>query len=312
MKIAFATHALRGYPSRVGGVPTRESRQNLFAWARRRGFAGIEVGDWWFDFFTADIGDVVQLKQEMTDYGLELAGLNCLRKCVTHPAVAETNKRDLRRTVKIAKIVRPAAVSVSLSLAPSVSGTPEDRLRGLLASPGGGASAREEEFAEVAKFLAELAEEAAGAGVGVTLELHHCSLADTSRRLLHILELANHPNLTANPDLGNLYWAYAVPEEPWYEATERLAGKVNFWHVKNVQRVYVPEVERSFYVHAALDEGDIDYRWALARLMERGFDGYISIEGAGHGDLLAFAARGKAYLDDLLTDLASGVGLGVH
>src|SRR5579871_2578963 len=106
MKILFATHAVRGYPPRVGGFPTAEERRNLFAWAKRRGFDGIEVGDWWFDFFTAPIGDVARLKDEMASHGLELAGFNCLRKCVTHPAVAEPNRRDLRRAVEVARAAR--------------------------------------------------------------------------------------------------------------------------------------------------------------------------------------------------------------
>lgn len=312
MKVALATHMLRGYPPRTGGVPSPAARRALFAWAKRRGFDGIEVGDWWLDFYNASVEEMVQLTQEMESYGLELAGLNCLRKCVTHPAVAEQNRRDLRRAIEVATVVRPGTVSISLSLAPEASGTPEDRVRGLDVSPGGSAQATDAAFAEAAAFLAEIAETGASAGVGVAIELHHCSLADNSRSLLRLLDLADHPNLSANPDLGNLYWAYAVPEEPWHEAVVRLAGRVRFWHVKNVQRVHVPELGRSLFTHATLDAGDIDYRWALARFAEAGFAGYVSIEGAGPGDLLAFVARGKAYLDDLAETMASGDGLAVH
>ena len=195
---------------------------------------------------------------------------------------------------------------VSLSLAPAASGTPEDRIKGLRESPGGGKDASEEAFVETAAFLAELARDGASAAVEVVIELHHGSLADTSRRVLHLLELARAPNLSANPDLGTLYWGYETPEEPWYVAIERLAGRVKLWHVKNVQRIHVPEVARSFFVHAALGEGDIDYRWALGRLARAGFDGYLTIEGAGSGDLLAFAERSKAYLDRLRDDLSAG------
>ncbi|MGH2458387.1 MAG: sugar phosphate isomerase/epimerase family protein [Chloroflexota bacterium] len=312
MKIALATHMLRGYPTVVGHLPTLGERQALFSWAKRRGFAGIEVGDWWLDFYHASIDELVGVKRELASHGLELTGFNCLRKCVTHPAVAEQNRRDLRRAVEVASAVSPTIVSISLSLSPEASGTPDDRVRGLEVSPGGSSQATDAEFAAAASFLREIAELGAAAGVQVAVELHHCSLADTSQTLLRLLDLANHPNLSANPDLGNLYWAYAIPEEPWHKAVERLAGRVRIWHVKNVQRVHVPEVGRSFFTHAALDLGDIDYRWALARLVAAGFDGPISIEGAGPGDLLAFAARGKAYLDDLLDTLASGDGLGVQ
>ncbi len=311
MKIALATHLLRGYPPGPG-APSTSARHALFAWAKRRGFDGIEVGDWWFDFYQASADDMIRLKEEMESHGLELAGLNCLRKCVSHPVVAERNRRDLRHAVEVACAARPTVVSISLSLAPEASGTPDDRVRGLDVSPGGSAQATEAEFVEAATFLAELARIGAADGVHVAVELHHCSLADNSRSLLRLLDLADHPNLSANPDLGNLYWAYAVPEEPWHAAVERLVGRVRVWHVKNVQRVHVPEVGRAFFTHAALDVGDIDYRWALARFVAAGFDGYISIEGAGPGDVLAFAARGKEYLDDLIETLATGDGLAVQ
>lgn len=312
MKIALATHILRGYPPRSGGIPTPEARRALFRWARKQGFDGIEVGDWWFDYYNASLDEAEALAREIKDHGLELAGFNCLRKCVTHPAVATQNRRDLRRAVEVAAVLRPEFVSISLSLGADTVGIPADRDRGTNYSPGSSAEATDAEFSLAARFLAELAETAGRAGVGVALELHHCSLADTSQSLLRLLDEANHPNLSANPDLGNLLWAYAEPKEAWYEAVERLAGRVKFWHVKNLQRVHVPEVNRAFWVHASLEAGDVDYRWALARFAAAGFDGYLSIEGAGPGDLLAFAARGKAYLDELIETLEGGDGLGVQ
>lgn len=219
----------------------------------KKGFDGIDVGDWWFDFYSAEFSEVEKLKIELLEHNLELAGFNCLRKCVTHPSVKEKNQKDLRRAIEVAKIVRPAVVSVSLSLDPnvdSINKPNKDELSmsptGLSVSPGSGIEAKDEAFHEAANFLAELAEDAESAGVGVAVELHHCSIADTSKSVSKILSIANHPNLSANPDLGNLYWAYNNPLEPWHEAVERLAGRINFWHVKNLHRVYVPEIKRSF------------------------------------------------------------------
>jgi len=312
MKIVLATHALRGYPQRLGGVPKREGRLNLFNWLEKKGFDGLEIADWWFDFPNEDVDELLKIKNEMADFGLELAGFNCLRRCITHPAVAEKNKRDLLRIIEVAKVVNPKIVSVSFSIEPSVTGTKKDWVKGVKEPPGGSKGAKKEDFREVAAFLHQLSENASKEEIGVALELHHGSVADSSANLLEILKLADHANLSANPDLGNLYWAYDEPLEPWYEAVENLLGHVKFWHVKNVQRVPVPEVGRSAFVHAALNEGDIDYRWALSKFIAGGFNGYLSIEGAGAGDLLGFAARSKAYLDELLKDLENGEGLDVH
>jgi sugar phosphate isomerase/epimerase len=181
-------------------------------------------------------------------------------------------------------------------------------VRGTRTSPGSSRDGTDAEFADAAAFLRDLARRAGDLGVELAVELHHCSLADTSTSLLRLLDAIGAPNVSANPDLGNVVWAYDLPSEPWTEAVERLAGRVRLWHVKNLQRVHVPEVERSFFVHASLDAGEIDYRWALGRMIAKGFDGWISIEGAGPGDLLAFAARGRAYLAELAADLAAGIG----
>jgi hypothetical protein len=50
----------------------------------------------------------------------------------------------------------------------------------------------------------------------------------------------------------------------------------------------------------------------LFRSLDAGFDGDITIEGAGPGDLLACAAAGRAYLAALVRDIGSGEGLLVH
>jgi sugar phosphate isomerase/epimerase len=276
------------------------------------GFNGLEIADWWFDFPNEDTGELVLIKSEMAERDLELAGFNCLRRCITHPSVAKQNKRDLMRIIEVAKVIRPKVVSISFSIEPSVTRTKKDWVKGVKEPPGGSRSAVEKDFEEVAAFSRRLAESASTEGIGVALELHHGSIADSSKNLLKVLDLADHPNLSANPDLGNLYWAYDEPLETWYEAVENLAGRVEIWHVKNVQRVSIPEVGRSSFVHAALSEGDIDYRWALSRFVKGGFDGYLSIEGAGPGDLLDFAARSKAYLDGLIEDLEGGHSLDVY
>lgn len=308
MKIALATHTLRGYPPRLRQKPELQVSRSVFSWARKHGFDGIEVAAWWLDYYTADIEDMLRLKDEMGEYGLELAGFNCLRKCVTHPAVAEANKRDLRRTIEVAKVVKPKFVNISLSLEGSAVGVPEDRIRGLPVSPGSGRDASDEDFREAARFLSELADDAGEAGVGIAIELHHCSLTDTSQNLLRILDLADNPNLSANPDLVNVQWAYDSPQEEWYDSVRRLVGRVKFWHLKNVQAIRVPELHHAFFVHASLGEGDVDYRWAIGQLVAGGFDGYFSIESGGRGDPLGFAAKGKAYLDDLLAELRDGIG----
>jgi sugar phosphate isomerase/epimerase len=62
-------------------------------------------------------------------------------------------------------------------------------------------------------------------------------------------------------------------------------------------------LSRSAFVPAPLPDGDIDYRWCLMTARAHGYDGWISIEGAGPGDVLAVAERSLAYLCQVEADL---------
>ena len=311
MKICFGA-SMSGRPSHghwtpsghVGSVgPSPEYRRNLYRWLSKHGFDGIEANFSWWNPYRATTEELVSLRNEMKEYGLELAGFNALRHNLSVPVCAASNKADLLHMVEISKPVAPVVIDVSLSL-------PETEVRGMPESGiAAGKIATEEDYEKSAEALIEIARKAQPAGIEIAVELHHCGITDTSTRLLKLLEMINEPNVSANPDLGNLMWGYAEPEEPWYEAIKNLAGHVKLWHVKNVQLVQVPEIQRSYWVHAGLGEGDIDYRWSLGRLMEKGFDGWISIESSGPGDLLAFVGRGIDYLRELLEEQKQGIGL---
>jgi sugar phosphate isomerase/epimerase len=311
MKICFGA-AMSGRPSHghwtpsghVGSVgPSAEYRRNLYRWLSKHGFDGVEVNFSWWNPYHATTEELVSLRNEMKEYGLELAGFNALRHNLSVPVCAASNKADLLHMVEISKPVAPVVIDVSLSL-------PETEVRGMPTSGiAAGKIATEEDYEKSAEVLVEIARKAQPAGIEIAVELHHCGITDTSTRLLKLVKMINEPNVSANPDLGNLMWGYAEPEEPWYEAIKNLAGHVKLWHVKNVQLVQVPEIQRSYWVHAGLGEGDIDYRWALGKLMEEGFDGWISIESSGPGDLLAFVGRGIDYLRELLEEQKQGIGM---
>jgi sugar phosphate isomerase/epimerase len=287
------------------GAPT-ECRRNLYLWLREHGFDGIEINASWWNMYGASVAELVGIRDEMGEYGLELAGYNMLRHNLVVPACAENNRADLMRLVEISKAVAPVVIDISLSL-------PETEVRGQpYPSEAAGETATDADYEKSAAVIKEAAREAATAGIEISVELHHCGITDTSARLIRLLDMIDEPNVGANPDLGNLLWGREIPEEPWQQAIENLAGRVNLWHVKNIQLVHVPKIQESFWVHAGLGEGDIDYRWALGKLMEKGFDGWISIESAGPGDLLAFVDRGNKYLRELLDERKRGIGLLVH
>ena len=122
--------------------------------------------------------------------------------------------------------------------------------RGELTSQGSSRLASPDDYEYTADVLREIADFAADRGVALSIEVHQHTIADNSRSALHLLDLIDHPNVGLNPDVGNIYWTYAEPEETPEAAILALAPHTNYWHCKNVQRVYFPELEHAIYLHA--------------------------------------------------------------
>lgn len=296
MQIAFSTHAARAYPRpRWGGAPRRKERAALFDWVASEGFAGVEVADSWFDFDLLDDDAAREIRGTLQERSLATAALNCLRKTLCRPEYAGRHAAQLDRAITIASLLDCPIVSISLSVPSVVPGA--SAVLGTTDSPGGSREASERDYADTAARLRPLARRAGELGITLSIELHHCSIADTSTGVLRVIAETGEANMGANPDLVNEYWSYAQPPEPWREALEALAPVTNVWHVKNVQRVYIPEVNRAVFLERSLDQGDIDYRWAAGIMQRVGFAGWICIENAGPTDPFATTAHGRRYLE---------------
>ena len=96
--------------------------------------------------------------------------------------------------------------------------------------------------------LQQVADAAAEKGLKFALEIHQGSIADNSKATLRLLEMVGRPNVGINPDLGNILWSYNIPEESWADTIQNTAGKMIFWHIKNMRRVYLPEANRSVFI----------------------------------------------------------------
>ena len=163
--------------------------------------------------------------------------------------------------------------------------------------------ATSEEFERTAQVLNEMGEKAGAWGINITVEVHQHSIADNGSSTMRLLELADSPHVFANPDLGNIYWTYEVPEETSEEAIVALAPYSNYWHCKNLYRVHALEIERAIFIRVPLSDGEIDYRYAISAMHDAGFDGYLAIEGANAGDQLGADRRSFEYVKEILREL---------
>jgi sugar phosphate isomerase/epimerase len=304
MKIAFSTHAVTDYPEPGWGlIRPEKTRAQVFDWVQSVGFDGVEVADSWTDIYNNPPGYLEDIRAQLEQRGLVTAAVNCLRKSLCHPDLADENEERLHQAVDVAALLGCPIVNVSLSQGP---GPGLGAVRGRASSPGGSLEATEQDFEKTAERLRGIARHAAERGQELAIELHHCSIADTSRNVLKVIEMTGEPNVKANPDLVNGLWSVASPRESWREALANVVDRMNLWHVKNVQSIELPEHEITEFVEAPLPLGDVDYRWAVMFAADRGFDGWISIEGAGRLDPFEKIGWAKRYLDECLATWKDG------
>jgi sugar phosphate isomerase/epimerase len=297
MLLACSTRGLDLYPDRYGHF-TPASRVRLFAWALQTGFSAIEMEDRWADPDLLSEGELLDLRAAAEEIGVALTLKLHFRDLHT-PEVAEASEESVRRAIHAADVVGAPLVSLTLSTPPDALAAASRRLG--RAWDGSGSGLPEEAFERTAAALRRLADLAVDLDIELSIELHQGSLVDSSSRLLRLLDLVDYANVGANPDIANVLQAPS-PEETWREAIEALAPRANYWHVKNLRRIEIPN-GKPYLLRRALHEGEIDYRWAVAVMCDAGFDGIVVVEGPGSGDHLRAVEESRAYLASLLAEL---------
>ncbi len=298
MKLAFHLHAVRAHFA--GRHPTLDEQARLFDRIRQEGFDGIDISDSW-DFAAMDAATSAATRSLAADRGLEVATVSCMGKTLCHPTLGVANVRALEHGVHVASWLGASIVNVALGNPRMPGVTP---VMGAKHSPGGSREATDADYAITAERLRHVARMARPLRIALSIELHDRGLPDTSASMLRILDAVGEPNVGSNPDLTNGYRAYEVPPETWQDALEALAPRANLWHVNNMQRVHFAEIGRAAFVERPLGVGDIDYRLAVRRMRDAGFDGWIVVEYKGVGDAFETIAQGRRYLSRVLAETA--------
>ena len=301
VKLCYALRRGVFYPSAkdvFGEMPAREHRRGYLPLVRSMGFDGVEVG-------VDEAGSEAtarELADELHDAGLDIV---CVRAggALNHPLAGAKARLRLERAIRYAAWTGASVVNTAM-VSPATDPTgPGHERRGETVSQGASRTATEHDFLGTAEHLRHYGELAASLSVSISIEVHQGSIADNSTATLHLLDLVGLPNVGANPDLGNIYWQYEYPEETPEAAIAALAPRANYWHCKNLQRLHIPELKRSFFQRVPLPDGDIDYRFAIAAMLEAGYSGYVAVEGAQLGDQLSQDRRGLEYVRRILADL---------
>ena len=298
MKIAYAFRRCASYPYNSTGFPTNPvDRQRFLKHAKEIGFEGIEL-----PAMNLSDADAATLRSELEDTGMPCVAIRGGGGAARDPQVAAANKQRMIDAVHFAAKMGAGIVNSTVTTPPDDPGG-KGTYRGESVSQGSSRQANDADYERTAKAVSEGAVIAADLGVEISIEIHQNSIADNSSSTLKLLELIDAPNVGVNPDLGNIYWTYDIPEETCEAAITAVAPHVNYWHCKSLYRVHIPDLETAIYVQVPLPDGEIDYRFAIAAVLDAGYDGYLAIEGIRDGDQFHQDGRSVAYVKSVLEDM---------
>ena len=306
MKIAFSIRGINSYPYRWPGPAPVEARRRFFSFARDLGAEGLEVEDTWLPFAEMSDADLSEFREEVAGFGLSIAALKLGRNNLCLPDERDRNLERTLRALEIASTLKTEIVTSSLTGGKTVSDPNKVIFQlGSARSVGSSREASQEDYDQTAVRLQQVADAAAEKGLKFALEIHQGSIADNSKATLRLLEMVGRPNVGINPDLGNILWSYNIPEESWADTIQNTAGKMIFWHIKNMRRVFLPEANRSVFIRTNVPDGEIDYRYAVEVAHAAGFDGFISVEGnmGTVGDDFHHSAISIGYLRSIIEGL---------
>ncbi len=254
--------------------------------AREIGFDAIECGFEVLDKL-GDEASVIAFGERVRSHDIQVGAIRA-GGTLTEARNGPANREKLLRAVEYAAYVGAEVVNGALSAPARYPGHPPGSIPGSVSgwplSQDSSRDAKMWEYDELAYVFQSICDEAAPHDINVTIEVHQNSPVDNSWSAVYLHEKIDRENFGINPDIGNVVWTYDVPEEDYDDAIDALAPISKYWHCKNLHRIYHPENQRSVFVRVPLQDGDIDYRYAISAMADAGYSGYMAIEGAQLGD----------------------------
>lgn len=305
MKLAYAFRRTAFYPYTGGTgweIPPAAVRGHYLRTVREMGFEGIEIG--YGQGVGTDETSIRALGAELAAAGVPCAAVRAGGGFL-RPQIAQRSREAINGGIRMAAWLGTAIVNLTVTMPTGITTAPGEPGGGVgnRTSPGSSQRATVADYDITASELRTLADIAAEHGVTLSVELHQHSIADNPWSCLHLLHLIDRPNVGINPDLGNLYWHYERPEVSNEDAIIALAPHARYWHCKQLQRLQVPEHERSYFLLVPLPDGEIDYRFAITAMQAAGYEGWLAIEGCRDGDQIRGDGRSAAYCREILLGL---------
>lgn len=263
----------------------------------RAGFRYVDPTDSWLRVGDLEPAKLAAFQQVVADAGLTVPAISTARRSVVDPRDGDDNLAYSHRVIDAAAAIGARHVSMSL-MRPLTEA--QRAVTWFWTVPGETDPADGSLWdAAVARFR-DLGEHAESVGVEISLEMYEDTYLGTAAEAVRLVEEIASPAVGLNPDLGNLVRRQG-PIEHWLDIIRATAPHTRYWHVKNILRLEDPASGTVLTAPAPLPSGVIDYRTAVAVVLDAGFTGGFCVENYG-GDGLAVSAANRDYLLTLLPE----------
>ncbi len=303
MRYCYAHRRFTLYPQSVDSwsLTPDNYTDDFLTKVKSTGFDALEIGAEVLD----RLGDEAKVKEfasRIEGFGLKIGALRS-GGTVLEASHGPANRVKMERSIRYAGWVGAEVVNGALSAPSRYPGHPPGSLP---ASQSGWTKSQDSSkeamiwvYDELAKAYQGFCDRASDSGVKVSIEVHQNSPVDNSWSAKLIHEKVDRPNFGINPDIGNVVWNYEVPEENLDDFIAATAPISIYWHCKNLHRIYHPENQRTVFLRVPLQDGEVDYRFAISAMANAGYSGYMAIEGAWAGD--------QWYADQKSLEYAKGI-----
>lgn len=291
--------ALLQFPVDATSIGTTEATwRSAIGQAHHAGFTHIDVTDSCIPLGDLSDSEILLLRRICNEFTIALSALSVTRKSIL---TSDQNKAKANYDYTVRAIDRAAELGIEvvcLGLHDQL--TPEqEQATWFWLADGNTHEFDAETWDRAVTLFRELGEYAATKSIKLSLEMYEDTFLGTADQAVALIEAIGLDNVGLNPDIGNIVRLHR-PIEDWKYMLETMLPYSNYWQLKNYYRDFDPATGAYFSAPAPLELGFIDYRWALQRATELGFNGVMCAEHYG-GDGLSVSARNREYILNILS-----------
>ena len=271
------------------------------AWARNladvadAGFTAVDPTDSWLR--VADLDQVQQTEfiSICKELGLAVPAISTSRRSVIDPDRGEEHLAYSHRLLDTAAALEVGYVSFGLfgPLTPV-----QQKALWFWTEPGVSNPDDPAIYSLAVARIRELGMHAAELGIQISLEMYEDTYLGTAHDAVRFVTEVDQASVRLNLDIGNLLRLHR-PVAPWQEMIELCAPFAGYWHVKNYFRIEEPRTGQVMSHPAPMLGGTINWRAAIRRALDLGFDSPFLVEHYG-GDGLNVCAQNRDYIRGIL------------